>query len=89
MGILGVVDPETGQQRYVNTSSRKLREQFHTAAAERSRSVQQSIRSAGATYLELSTQRDWLGDMVTFVAGQRSAATRTRTAPSTSGQVSR
>ncbi len=89
VGILGVVDPETGQQRYVNTSSRKLREQFHTAAAERSRSVQQSIRSAGATYLELSTQRDWLGDMVNFVAGQRSTATRTRTAPSTSGQVSR
>ena len=89
VGILGVIDPETGQQRYVNTSSRKLREQFHTAAAERSRNVEQSIRSAGATYLELSTERDWLGDMVTFVAGQRSAATRTRTAPQTSGQVSR
>ncbi len=91
VGILGVIDPESGQQRYVDTSSRKLREQFQATAAERSRSVEQSIRSGGATYLQLSTDRDWLGDMVTFVAGQRSPATRARSAqPSQlSGQVSR
>jgi hypothetical protein len=91
VGILGVIDTETGQQRYVNTSSRKFREQFRTAAAERSRNVEQSIRSAGATYLELSTERDWLGDMVNFVAGQRSPATRARNPqPSLlSGQVPR
>lgn len=93
VGILGVIDAETGQQRYVNTSSRKVREAFQSAAAERSHTVEQSIRSAGASYLALSTDRDWLSDVVNFVAGQRSATnpsrTRNQQAPLTSGQVSR
>ena len=91
VGIIGVIDTETGQQRYVNTRSQKLRDQFAATAGERRKAVQHTIRSAGAQYLELSTDRDWLTDVVAYVAGQRSAATRStnQQLAQRSGQVSR
>jgi uncharacterized protein (DUF58 family) len=89
VGIIGVVDVETGQQRYVNTRSTRLREEFASRAKAQRRSVEHTIRSAGANYLQLSTDRDWLTDVVGFVAGQRSASTRGPHLIQRSGQVSR
>ena len=76
VGIIGIVDAETGQQRYVNTRSNRLREEFAATARAQRRSIEHVIRSSSADYLELSTDRDWLTDVVAYVGGHRSAVTR-------------
>ena len=71
VGILAVVDAETGRQRYVSTGSRGLRDRYATAAAERNQGIRTAIHAAGAEYLALSTDRDWLTDAVAFVSRRR------------------
>lgn len=76
VGLLTVVDPETGRRLEVQTASARLRERFAAAAAEQRAARAQSVRAAGANHLVLSTDRDWLVDVVRFVvaARRRSAA---------------
>ena len=76
VGILAVVDPETGRQRYVQTASKSLRKRYATAAAERSHDIARSIGAAGAEYLHVSTTDDWLTETLAF------ATRRTRLRPS-------
>ena len=71
VGVLAVVDPETGERREVPTSSGRLRRRYAEAAAEQRAEIAASIRSAGADHLVLRTDRDWLYDMVRFVALRR------------------
>lgn len=84
VGILGVVDAETGAQRYVSTSSRSFRERYAAAAAARTAGIRTAIHSAGAEYLALSTDRDWLTDTVSFASRRR-----TLRAPSLAGRLGR
>ncbi len=72
VGILAVVDAETGRQRYVDSGSRALRERYAAAAGERDRAIRSSIHAAGAEYLPLSTARDWLTDTVAYATRRRS-----------------
>jgi uncharacterized protein (DUF58 family) len=60
MGDLWLVDPETGRQRQVNTSSRRIRRRFAAAAAADREHVAAAIRHARADHLVLSTDGDWL-----------------------------
>ena len=76
VGILAVVDAETGRQRYVQTSSKTLRDRYAAAAAARQADISRRIDRAGADYLHLSTDRDWLTDVVRHVTSRR----RTRSA---------
>ncbi len=71
VGILGVVDAETGRQRYVRTGSRGLRERYAAAAGARNEAIRTAIHAAGADYLALSTDRDWLTDTVAYVSRRR------------------
>ena len=71
VGILAVVDTETGRQRYVNSGSRALRERYADAAVARDAAIRTTIHAAGAEYLALSTSRDWLTDTVAFAARRR------------------
>jgi uncharacterized protein (DUF58 family) len=71
VGVLAVVDPETGEHREVATSSSRLRRRYAEAAAEQRAEIAANIRSAGADHLVLRTDRDWLYDMVRFVALRR------------------
>ena len=71
VGILAVVDAETGRQRYVNSGSRDLREKYAAAAAARDSAIRIAIHAAGAEYVALSTSRDWLTDTVAFAARRR------------------
>ena len=59
-GLVVMTDPETGRQMEVDLSSRRLREAFERAEAERALRVQGSIRHAGARHALLSTHGDWL-----------------------------
>ncbi|WP_305782945.1 DUF58 domain-containing protein [Symbioplanes lichenis] len=71
VGMLTIVDPETGTLREVATASRKLRERYAAAAAQQQASITGAIRRAGATHLLLRTDRDWVADIVRHVHAQR------------------
>lgn len=74
VGVLRLVDPETGDLVEVQTASRKLRRRYAEAAADQRRSIAVGIRSAGADHLVLRTDRDWLRDLVMFVERRRRQA---------------
>ena len=71
VGILAVVDAETGRQRYVDSGSKGLRERYAAAAQQRDAGIRTAIHAAGAEYVALSTSRDWLTDTVAFAARRR------------------
>lgn len=71
VGLLTLVDPETGQRLEVQTSDRKVRQRFAAAAAEQARRHAEIVRRAGARHLVLSTDRDWLRDIVHHVVTTR------------------
>ncbi|HEX5542481.1 MAG TPA: DUF58 domain-containing protein [Micromonospora sp.] len=79
VGLITLVDPETGQRREVATGSRALRERFTAAAAHQRQLVYQALRRAGAAHLPLRTDRDWVGDIVRHVHLQRRLAGAVRT----------
>ena len=71
VGVLTLVDPETGRRLEVQTSDRRLRERFAAAATAQRAEVASSLRIAGADHLVLRTDRDWLVDLVRFVDRRR------------------
>jgi uncharacterized protein (DUF58 family) len=72
VGMLAVVDPESGRQLHVQTGSTALREKYAAAAEARHARITRDIRASGAEYLHLSTDRDWVLDVIEFVTGRRS-----------------
>jgi uncharacterized protein (DUF58 family) len=75
-GVLEFVDPETGRLHEVHTGDAHLRARYAAGAAAQRAAISSAIRGAGAAHLRLRTDRDWLLDMVRFVAAQRHARTR-------------
>jgi uncharacterized protein (DUF58 family) len=71
VGLLTLVDPETGERLEVQTSDRRVRARFAAAAAEQDRRHADIVRRAGARHLVLSTDRDWLRDVVQHVVTTR------------------
>lgn len=71
VGLLTLVDPETGERHEVQTSSRKFRERYVAAARDRRETSRAAVRAGRATRLDVSTDRDWLRDVVRFVAEGR------------------
>lgn len=71
VGVLTLIDAETGRRREINTTSRSLRERYRTAAAEQRAGIASAIRGAGADHLQLRTDRDWLVDLARHVTGRR------------------
>jgi len=74
VGLITLVDPETGRRREVWTGDRALRERYAQAAAAQRDQVRQVLRRAGATHLALRTDRDWAADIVRHVHHQRRLA---------------
>lgn len=71
VGMLALVDPESGRRLEVQTASAGLRRRYAAAAAAQRTGVARSIRAAGADHLVLSTDRDWLLDLVRFIDTRR------------------
>ncbi len=71
VGVLRLVDPESGRELEVQTSSRRLRERYAAAAAQRRAGTAGALREAGVGHLVLRTDRDWLRDLVTHLARRR------------------
>ncbi|MBE1492063.1 DUF58 domain-containing protein [Plantactinospora soyae] len=76
VGVLAVVDPESGELHEVQTADPRLRRRYAAAAAAQRAAIAHELRAAGAAHLRLRTDSDWLLDMVRFVAAQRHARTR-------------
>jgi uncharacterized protein (DUF58 family) len=74
VGVLRLVDPETGRHLEVHTGSRRLRERYAEAATARRASHAAAVRHAGAGHVVLRTDRDWL----VALAGHLAARRRTR-----------
>jgi uncharacterized protein (DUF58 family) len=72
VGLLTLVDPETGRRQEVQTNSAKLRARFAAAAIERRERTVRETRASGASHVVLSTDRDWLLDIVRFATARRS-----------------
>jgi uncharacterized protein (DUF58 family) len=73
VGLLTVVDPETGQTLEVPTGNAEVRRRFAEGAAAQRREIAAALRRAGAGHLRLQTDRDWLADVVRYVAHRRRA----------------
>ncbi|HEU5206456.1 MAG TPA: DUF58 domain-containing protein [Gaiellaceae bacterium] len=71
VGLLYLVDPETGRQLRVDTRSRRLRERFAVAAAAERAEIARSLSSVGVRHVVLSTSGDWLRPLVTFLRRSR------------------
>lgn len=73
VGLLTVVDPETGRTLEVPTGDAEFRRRFAEGAAAQRREIAAGLRRAGAGHLQLSTDRDWVADVVRYVAHRRRA----------------
>jgi uncharacterized protein (DUF58 family) len=71
IGLLYLVDPETGRQLRVDTRSRRLRERFAVAAAAERGQVARALTSVGVRHVVLTTSGDWLRPLVTFLRRSR------------------
>ena len=71
VGVLRLVDPETGRELEVQTSSTKLRQRYAAAAAARRAGHAEHVRAAGAGHVVLRTDRDWLRDLAAHLQRRR------------------
>lgn len=85
VGVLRLVDPETGRHLEVQTGDRRLRERYAAAAAERRAVHAEAVRTAGAGHLLLRTDRDWLPELARFLAARRRLRAAGRTVAATGG----
>lgn len=75
VGLLSVIDKETGRHVEVATSPR-LRARYAAAAAARDESIRRALVNAAAQHLRLRTDRDWLLDVLRFVTTRRRTVNR-------------
>jgi uncharacterized protein (DUF58 family) len=71
VGVLRLVDPETGRHLEVQTRSKALRERYAAAASARRSAHAAEVRRAGCGHVVLRTDRDWLVDLATFLSARR------------------
>lgn len=71
VGPVALYDPETGRSMRVDTSSTTLRARYRAAAEAQRVEVAATLRAAGAEHLQLRTDRDWVKDLVRYVAMRR------------------
>lgn len=76
VGVIAMVDPETGEGREFDTGKRGLRRRYAEAAAEERARIAAGVRAAAADHLVLRTDRDWLYELVRFVAQRRERIVR-------------
>jgi uncharacterized protein (DUF58 family) len=80
VGLLRVVDPETGRALDVPTGDRRLRARYADAAQQRHATLAEQVRTAGAAHLPLGTDDDWLRVLTRFLAVRRRVRTARRVA---------
>ena len=66
LGIITVTDAETGAQRMLDSSSRRVREAFERRERERREIARKRLMQSGADVVELSTDTDFVAPLVGF-----------------------
>jgi uncharacterized protein (DUF58 family) len=74
VGVVTLVDPESGRARQVQSSSRRVRNEFSRRSAEARAQVNTGLRHASAQHVVLSTDRDWVVEIARYVARRRRLA---------------
>src|SRR5262249_37352696 len=64
VGLLSLVDPETGQLVEVQTANRRFRERYAEAAQLRRAASTAAVKAAHAAHLQVRTDRNWLDEVV-------------------------
>jgi uncharacterized protein (DUF58 family) len=70
VGVLHLVDPETGQAEQVRTSAR-TRQRYAAAAAARAQEQRRAVLSAGASHAVVRTDGEWLPQLARALAVRR------------------
>lgn len=81
VGLVAVVDPETGKRRLIDTGVDEVRGAYSEVARRRRAEVEERLKGCGADHLALRTDRDWVVEFVRFVSGRKArlaAAGRSR-----------
>jgi uncharacterized protein (DUF58 family) len=65
-GLLEIRDAETGATVLIDTGSREVRNRYASLAQERSARLQSLFSSSGVDHIRLSTDRDYVLDLVRF-----------------------
>jgi uncharacterized protein (DUF58 family) len=73
VGVVTLVDPETGTRREISTD-RRLRDEYARAAADQREVIRTALRRGGAHHFDLRTDRDWVRDIARHVLYQRRLA---------------
>lgn len=71
LGLVNMLDSESGEQLLVDTSSAKFRQRFAQIAAQRETALRRSLARAGVDTLELSTDDDLVQAMLRFTEMRR------------------
>jgi uncharacterized protein (DUF58 family) len=71
VGLVAVVDPETGRKRLVDTSVPAVRSSYTNLARSRRAETAHRLAQCRADHLVLRTDRDWVLDFVLFVSGRK------------------
>jgi|tagenome__1003787_1003787.scaffolds.fasta_scaffold20868611_2 uncharacterized protein (DUF58 family) len=74
VGMLTVVDPETGRSRHVQSSSPRVRKRYAELASVQRAAIRASLRASGADHVRLRTDTDWVLEIAQFVARRRRLA---------------
>ena len=71
VGLISVLDPETGRRRIVDSSDEGVRAAYGRVSRQRRAELAAELKGAGADHLTLATDRDWVLDFVRFVSSRK------------------
>lgn len=77
IGLVSVTDPSTGRRREVRVTN-AVQRRFADASIEQAQRQLDNLRRAGADVIELRTDSDWLGTIITHVRRRKVQAVNTR-----------
>ena len=75
-GLLELQDAETGSRVLVDTSSRRVREEFARRGHERQQALAAQLRGLGIDQIPIHTEQSWSRDLVRFFKARERRAAR-------------
>jgi uncharacterized protein (DUF58 family) len=78
VGLIEVVEPESGMRRWLDTSSARVRDAYERVAEETAAARRAAFQRAGIDAVPLDTLADWVDPMRRFFEARERARTRAR-----------
>lgn len=64
VGLMKVRDPETGEERWINTSSKKVRDRYRAWWLDRQTNMNNAFRQSGVDSVSISTESDYVKSLL-------------------------